>query len=138
MIGDGSEVPKEIVETFLNQQLIQIGSKLPCYVDVGRKFLHDVSFYLWDDPLLFRRCANLKTRQCIPKVEEENILVQCHASPYEEHFRAKRTYMKVLQSGFYGPTLLKDCYVFAKWCDTCQRTNNIFRRDEMSLNGILE
>ncbi|KAL4384559.1 hypothetical protein GQ457_15G018420 [Hibiscus cannabinus] len=48
------------------------------------------------------------------------------------------TAAKVLQSGFYWPTLFKDAHNYYKACDRCQRTGNISRRNEMSLQYILE
>ena len=46
--------------------------------------------------------------------------------------------VKVLQSGFYWPMLFKDAYTYVKACDAYQRAENISRRNEMSLNNILE
>ena len=43
----------------------------------------------------------------------------------------------ILQSSFYWPTLFKDCFEWVKHCDACQRMNNISRRNEMLLQGIL-
>ncbi|KAL4304424.1 hypothetical protein GQ457_10G016670 [Hibiscus cannabinus] len=54
------------------------------------------------------------------------------------HFGGARTAAKVLQSGFYWPTLFKDAYNYYKACDRCQRTGNISRRNEMPLQCILE
>ncbi|KAL4384167.1 hypothetical protein GQ457_15G018280 [Hibiscus cannabinus] len=48
------------------------------------------------------------------------------------------TAAKVLQSGFYWPTLFKDAHNYYKACDRCQRTGNISRRNEMPLQYILE
>ncbi|XP_027169380.1 uncharacterized protein LOC113769101 [Coffea eugenioides] len=53
------------------------------------------------------------------------------------HFGPKRTARKVLESGFYWPTLFKDAYLFCKSCDKCQRVGNISRRDQMSQTPIL-
>ncbi|KAK6162677.1 hypothetical protein DH2020_002518 [Rehmannia glutinosa] len=86
-----------------------------------KKFLHDVKSYLWDDPLLFKRCDDSIIRRCVPKEEIGEILQHCHSSSYGGHFGPTRTYAKVLQSGFYWPTLFKDCYAFVKTCDRCQR-----------------
>ncbi|XP_071939292.1 uncharacterized protein [Coffea arabica] len=47
------------------------------------------------------------------------------------HFGPKRTAHKVLESGFYWPSLFKDAYVFCKSCDRCQRVGNIARKDHM-------
>ena len=48
------------------------------------------------------------------------------------------TAFKVLQLGFYWPTLFKDTHAFAKSCDRCQRTGNVSKRHEMPLTSILE
>ena len=53
-------------------------------------------------------------------------------------FGGQRTTAKVLQSGFYWPTLFKGAQSFAKACDKCQRTRNISNKNEMPLNSILE
>ncbi|CAL9012077.1 unnamed protein product, partial [Prunus brigantina] len=44
---------------------------------------------------------------------------------------------KVLQSGFFWPTLFKDTFDFCSKCDRCQKMGNISRRNEMPLNNIL-
>ena len=41
---------------------------------------------------------------------------------------------KVLQSGFYWPTLFKDARKFVLSCDECQTIGNISRRQEMPMN----
>ena len=35
------------------------------------------------------------------------------------HFDPRKTAKKVLQSGFYWPTLFKDAYEFCKMCPRC-------------------
>ena len=54
------------------------------------------------------------------------------------HFNGQRTTAKVLQVGFYWPTLFKDAHLFVKTCDRCQKTRNISSENEMPLNSILE
>ncbi|XP_073063936.1 uncharacterized protein [Primulina eburnea] len=46
-----------------------------------KKFLHDAKFYLWDDPLLFKRCADQIIRRCVAEEEAGTILEQCHSCP---------------------------------------------------------
>ena len=41
------------------------------------------------------------------------------------------------QSGFYWPTLFKDCFEWVKHCDACQRMGNLSKINEMPLQGIL-
>jgi len=70
--------------------------------------------------------------------EAKKILWQCHNSPYGGHFNGERTAAKVLQSGFYWPTLFKDAYKNCKSCDECQRSGSMSKRNEMPLQSILE
>ncbi|CAL1394919.1 unnamed protein product [Linum trigynum] len=70
--------------------------------------------------------------QCREKVRDvTDILSQCHEGPIRGHHGGNRTVRKVLQSGFYWPSLLKDADTFARQCDRCQRSCNISFRDEM-------
>ena len=70
--------------------------------------------------------------------EVGEILTHYHSLECEGHFNGQRKAAKVLQSGFYWPTIFKDAHLFAKSCDRCQRTENIRIRNEMSLTNILE
>jgi len=54
------------------------------------------------------------------------------------HFSPRKIEEKVLQRGFYWPTLLKDSFYFCKSCANCQKIGKISRRDMMPLNPILE
>ncbi|XP_022864488.1 uncharacterized protein LOC111384443, partial [Olea europaea var. sylvestris] len=47
---------------------------------------------------------------------------------YSRHFGASKIAAKILQSGFYWPTLFKDAFEFVKKCDRCQRTGGTIRR----------
>ena len=77
-------------------------------------------------------------RRCVLDEEIPHILHCCHVAAYRGHFGGYRTVAKVLQSGYYWPTIFKDAYEFAKCCDRCQRIGNISQRHEMPLTNILE
>ena len=103
-----------------------------------RELRTDARFYIWDDPLLFRRGVDQIIRRCVPEAEQGGILDKCHASsPYGGHFAGDRITQKILQSGFYWSTLFRDCSEWVKHCDRCKRIGNINRRNEMPLQGIL-
>ena len=104
---------------------------------VEKKLRTDSRYYIWDGPLLFRRGADLIIRRCVPKGEQSKILQECHASPYGGNFARDKTTQKILQSGFYWPTIFKDYFEWVKLCDQCQRMGNISKRHEMPLQGIL-
>ncbi|KAL4289548.1 hypothetical protein GQ457_14G014080 [Hibiscus cannabinus] len=102
------------------------------------RFRHNARGYFWDEPYLFKQCADQIIRRCIPEEEQQMVLEQCHSAPYGGHFGGNRTAAKVLQSGLYWPTLHRDAQLFCQQCDRCQRTGNISKRNEMPLQNILE
>ncbi|KAL4323612.1 hypothetical protein GQ457_11G024420 [Hibiscus cannabinus] len=85
----------------------------------------------------FRHDAKV-LRRCAPEEEQKDIMYHCHVASCGGHFGGNRTAAKILQSGFYCPTLFKDAHAFAKACDRCQITGKISRRNEMPLQNILE
>ena len=103
-----------------------------------KRFLHDVKYYFWDEPFAFKLGPDNVLRRCVPVEEQSSILSHCHDKPSGGHFGGERTAAKVLQSGFFWPTLHKDAHAYAKSCNECQRTGSISKRDEMPLNSILE
>ena len=151
-IDEGSAIH----EVFPDEQLFMVMvTEVPWYADIvnflvseivpedlnhhqKKKFLHDVKYYHWEEPFLFRYCADQVIRRCIPECEQWEILSCCHASEYGGHFGGNKTAAKVLQSGFFWPTLFKDAQGFAMSCDRCQRLGNLSMRDEMPLNNMLE
>ena len=76
-------------------------------------------------------------RRCVPESEQSKILHECHASVYRRHFTGDKTAYKILQLGFYWPTIFKDCFEWVKLCDQCQRMGNISKRREMPMQGTL-
>ena len=50
----------------------------------------------------------------------------------------RKTIAKILQCGFYWPTMFKDTYKFCKRCIECQKLRHITRRNMMPMSPILE
>ncbi|XP_019235428.1 PREDICTED: uncharacterized protein LOC109215773 [Nicotiana attenuata] len=129
-----------IKETFPDEQLLAVTTReVPWYAyfvnylasgemppdlepHVKKKFLRDVRSYVRDEPFLFKSCINQLMRRCVPESKINAILHDCHASPYGGHHAGDKTAAKVLQSGFYWPSLFKDAHEFVRRCDKCQRT----------------
>ncbi|KAJ9535799.1 hypothetical protein OSB04_un001046 [Centaurea solstitialis] len=153
---DNPEPGTDICETFPDEKIFAIKQlSVPWFADIvnylacgiipkelnkhaRRKLIFDSKKYLWDDPFLFKICADQMIRRCVPKEETTQIIHHCHSGPCGGHFSGNRTAAKILQSGFFWPTLHQDSYSFAKGCNECQRSGNISHRNEMPLNGILE
>ncbi|GKB61230.1 reverse transcriptase domain-containing protein [Tanacetum coccineum] len=66
-----------------------------------RKFFKDVKHYLWDDPYLFRTCADQIIRRCVFGQEALEILKACHEGLTGGHHSANITAQKGID--FMGP-----------------------------------
>ncbi|GJU82014.1 reverse transcriptase domain-containing protein [Tanacetum coccineum] len=149
--------PKEINETFpletLNMVTFRCDSSSPWFADFANyhagnfivkgmssqqknKFFKDVKHYFWDDPYLFKICADQVIRRCVAGQEAIDILIACHSGPTGGHYGANYTAKKVFDSGFYWPTIYRDAHDLVTRCDTCQRQGKISQRDEMPQNSI--
>ncbi|GKA36647.1 reverse transcriptase domain-containing protein [Tanacetum coccineum] len=101
-----------------------------------KKFFKDVKHYFWDDPYLFRICADQIIRRCVHGQEASDILKACHEGPTGGHHSVNFTAQKVFDAGFFWPTIYRDAHTMIKSCDTCQRQGKISQRDEMPQNAI--
>ncbi|GJZ34497.1 reverse transcriptase domain-containing protein [Tanacetum coccineum] len=100
------------------------------------KFFKDVKHYFWDDPFLFKICADQVIRRCVSGHKAFDILKACHSRPTGGHYGANYTAKNVFDSGFYWPMIYKDAHDFVTRCDICQRQGKILQRDEMPQNSI--
>ncbi|CAN6580929.1 unnamed protein product [Malus baccata var. baccata] len=76
-------------------------------------------------------------RRCVNESEFQSILTFCHSYACGGHFGTQRTALKVLECGFYWPTIFRDARTFCVTCDRCQRMGNISAKDQMPQNPIL-
>ncbi|GJX23026.1 reverse transcriptase domain-containing protein [Tanacetum coccineum] len=103
---------KDINETFPLETLGVISSgSTPWFVDYAnfhagnfivkgmssqqkKKFFKDVKHYFWDDPILFRICADQIIRRCVHGQKAFDILKACHEGPTGCHHSANLTAKK--------------------------------------------
>nr|GEY38045.1 reverse transcriptase domain-containing protein [Tanacetum cinerariifolium] len=78
------------------------------------KFFKDVKHYFWDDPFLFKICADQVIQRCVHGKEALDILEACHNGPTWGHHGANLTAKKVFDAGFFWPTIYKDAHEFVK------------------------
>nr|GEV66904.1 reverse transcriptase domain-containing protein [Tanacetum cinerariifolium] len=89
------------------------------------KFFNDVKHYFWDDPFLFKICADQVIRRCVHGQEAIDILKACHYGPTEGHHHLNYTAKKVFDSGFYWLTNYRDSQDLVKTCNVYQRQGKI-------------
>ncbi|GKD89066.1 reverse transcriptase domain-containing protein [Tanacetum coccineum] len=131
---------KEITETFPLETLGMVtfrgDSSTPWFADIANyhagnfivkgmsshqknKFFKDVKHYFWDDPYLFKICADHVIRRCVYGQEAIDILTACHNGPIGGHYGANFTAKKVFDSGFIWPTIYRDAHDLVTRYDTC-------------------
>ncbi|GJY81646.1 reverse transcriptase domain-containing protein [Tanacetum coccineum] len=107
--------PKEVNEKFpletLNMVTSRSDSSTPWFADYANyhagnfivkgmssqqknKFFKDVKHYFWDDPFLFKICADQMIRRCVAGQEAVDILTACHSGPTGGHYGANYTAKK--------------------------------------------
>ncbi|GKF47639.1 reverse transcriptase domain-containing protein, partial [Tanacetum coccineum] len=100
------------------------------------KLFPDLKHYIWEEPYLFKVCSDGMIRRCVSGLETRTILDQCHHGPTGGHYEPNVTTKKVLDSGFYWPTIIKEAHTLVRLCEAFQMTGNISKRDEMPLTNI--
>ncbi|GJX02407.1 reverse transcriptase domain-containing protein [Tanacetum coccineum] len=123
---------KEITETFPLETLGSVALRVdstPWFADFANyhagnfivkgmssqqknKFFKDVKHYFWDDPFLFKICADQMIRRCVHGKEALDILEACHNGPTGGHHGANLTAKKVFDAGFFWPSIYKDAHEF--------------------------
>ncbi|GJX65714.1 reverse transcriptase domain-containing protein [Tanacetum coccineum] len=101
-----------------------------------KKFFKDIRHYFWDDPYLFRICADQIIRRCVDEQKAMDILQACHNGPTGGHHGPNYTAKKIFDFGFFWPTIYRDAQDFVTHCDSCQRQGKISQWDEMPQNPV--
>ncbi|GKG16372.1 hypothetical protein Tco_0358695, partial [Tanacetum coccineum] len=70
------------------------------------KFFKDVKHYFWDDPFLFKICADQVIRRCVSGQEAFDILKACHSGPTCNMMRCHKTLSKFAKSLTFGALIL--------------------------------
>ncbi|GJR89446.1 reverse transcriptase domain-containing protein [Tanacetum coccineum] len=104
--------------------------------DVDGMMYQQKNKFFSDDPYLFKVCSDDMIRRCVLGPETRTILDQFHHGPTGGHYGPNTTAKKVLVSGFYWPTIIKEAHSLVRLCEACQKIGNISKRDEMPLNII--
>ncbi|CAM8917024.1 unnamed protein product [Rhodiola kirilowii] len=142
------EEERHVTESFPDEHIYAVSTKVPWYASIVNylvggtfppsftkaqcmKLRHDAKHYLWDDPYLWKIGADQILRRCIPDNEVASVISFCHEFACGGHFGPRRTARKILDSGFFWPSIFRDAYEKCQKCDRCQRVGNVSARNEM-------
>ncbi|RVX10290.1 Retrovirus-related Pol polyprotein from transposon opus [Vitis vinifera] len=60
-----------------------------------KHFFAKIHAYYWEEPFLFKYCADQIIRKCVPEDEQQGILSHCHENACGGHFASQKTAMKI-------------------------------------------
>ncbi|GJX08803.1 reverse transcriptase domain-containing protein, partial [Tanacetum coccineum] len=83
--------------------------------------LSDLKNYFWEDPYLFKVCSDGMIKHCVSGPETRTFLDQCHHGPTGGHYGPNSIAKKVLDSGFYWPTIIKEAHTLVRLCEACEK-----------------
>ncbi|RDY05728.1 Retrovirus-related Pol polyprotein from transposon 17.6, partial [Mucuna pruriens] len=125
-----------IRDNFLDEQLLHMDTLTPWFAGIcnfifasqfppeasqlyREKIKSDAKYYIWDDPYLWKHGSDQVIRRCIPDTKISSVLHFCHAAAGDGHHGSTRTARKVLDCGFYWPTIFRDAHQFISACEQC-------------------
>ncbi|GJT77563.1 reverse transcriptase domain-containing protein [Tanacetum coccineum] len=126
--NDESSDDSDVDDNFPEETLMEINTKNePWFADFANylvagiipkgmtyqqknKFFSDLKHYFWEEPYFFKVCYDGIIRRCVSGSETRTILDQCHHGPTGGHYGPNVTAKKVLDSGFYWPTIIKEAF----------------------------
>nr|GEU69970.1 DNA-directed DNA polymerase [Tanacetum cinerariifolium] len=73
-----------------------------------KQILQSVKHYFWDDPYLFKTCADQVIRRCVAGQEAVDILTACHSGPTGGHYGANYTAKKALKHANFDLKTARD------------------------------
>ncbi|XP_038687540.1 uncharacterized protein LOC119986923 [Tripterygium wilfordii] len=93
-------------ENFPDEKLFVLKHETPWYADIAnylasgrlppnlstqqrKKFLANVKFYFWDEPYLYKYCADQIIRRCVPAIEQSSVLEFSHHHAFAVEYVSK-------------------------------------------------
>ena len=130
LIDDGKQIQEIDVEENWTAPLIaylQSGTLLD-EKDAARKLKVRASRFVLIRDVLYKKCFSRPYLRCLSQNEADYVMREVHEGIYGNHSGVWSLVHKLIQAGYYWPTMLKDAQAYVKACDKCQRFSNLIRQ----------
>ena len=104
--------------------------------DAARKMKVQTSRFVLIRDVLYKRGFSQPYLRCLSHDEANYVMREVHEGIYENHSGARSLVHKLIQAGYYWPTMLKDAQAYVKTCDKCQRFSNLIRQPSEELTPM--
>ncbi|XP_057756045.1 uncharacterized protein LOC130975243 [Arachis stenosperma] len=99
-------------------------------------FRRRASFYTVLGNTLYRRGHSRPLLKCISWEEAEDVMVKTHEGVCGNHIGGRALAAKILRTGYYWPTIKRDCISKVKACDNCQKHATLSETPAKELHTI--
>ena len=99
--------------------------RLPSDPDEARKVRKRAARFTILNDQLYRRGFSQPYLRCLEEDEAKYVLEEVHGGICGDHMGAKSLVRKIMQAGYFWPTMQLDASDFVKKCDSCQRYGNV-------------
>lgn len=85
-----------------------------------RRTRYQAKYYMIVGDTLYHRGVDTVLRRCLTHEEAEKVVNDCHSGTCGGYQSSYATTQNILRSGYFWPTMFKDCITTVKICHACQ------------------
>ncbi|XP_057732938.1 uncharacterized protein LOC130948245 [Arachis stenosperma] len=101
---------------------------IPRHEHKPQNFRRKASLYTSIDGKLYRRGFSQPLLRCLNNDEAKEVVDEVHEGVCGNHIGGRALAAKIIRTGYYWPTLKRDCITKVKTCDNCQKHGAISTR----------
>ena len=106
---------------------------LPDEKEAARKLKVQASRFVIIKDVLYKRGLSQPYLRCLNYEEADYVMREIHEGICGNHSGARSLVHKVIRTGYYWLTMLKDVQAYVKACNKCQRFSNLIRQPSEKL-----
>ncbi|XP_075670199.1 uncharacterized protein LOC142639961 [Castanea sativa] len=110
-------------------------NELPDNKEAARKLKVKAARFILIKDVLYKRGFSRPYLRCLASKEADYIIREVHEGICGNHSESRSLVHKLVQAGYYWPTMQKDADAYVRACDKCQRFDNLIRQptEELTL-----
>ena len=105
--------------------------------EAARKLKVQAARFILMKDVLYKRGFSHPYLRCLCPEEADFVMREVHEGICGNHSRSRSLVHKLIQAGYYWPTMQKDTQTYIKACEKCQRFSNIIRQPSEELTPMI-
>ena len=110
---------------------------LPNKKEDARKIKVRVARFVLIKDVLYKKVFSCPYLRCLGNEEADYVKREVHEGICGNHSRSRSLVHKLVQAGYYWPTMQADAEAYVRACDKCQRFSNIIRKPTEELTPMM-